>query len=401
MRILAIYRHYWPDITPYARILRSLLAELSGEGHSFTVFTAQPSYNDVEMQPQPREEELDGVKVHRSWCLTERKSQTLVRCINHLIFISQCAWFVFRRRNRFDMILVPAHPPVIMSTFMGLFSRLMGLPYVLHCQDIHPEAAINVNDLNNGMVRRICLFMDSLGCRGAAAVVTLSEDMKSTLVNRVPGIRVEVINNFPPDLLSAAGEMPESFLENGDRESPIRILFAGNMGRYQAAERVIDAALLLRDRLDIHFVFMGSGQARSRLMARAGDALGKTIFFEPQQSVETAIKCMERADLGVVSLAPGISSVAYPSKTIAYLCAGCPVLGLVDPNSTIEVDIRQCGHGVIPSSPQAADIARAVRQFRRRTADERVEIKARAVARFGKQVALKRWQEIFRESFTN
>src|SRR5262245_42542257 len=89
MRILAIYRHYWPDSTPYARILRTLLEHLAATGHQTAVFTGQPSYNGVRHPRQPWRETLNSVEVERVFLLPERKSRRLARVLNWTYFLAR------------------------------------------------------------------------------------------------------------------------------------------------------------------------------------------------------------------------------------------------------------------------------------------------------------------------
>ena len=65
MEVYIIYRHYWPDITAYARLLRSIAERIAADGHHVTVFSAQPSYNDVRQQRRPFRERVNGVEIIR------------------------------------------------------------------------------------------------------------------------------------------------------------------------------------------------------------------------------------------------------------------------------------------------------------------------------------------------
>ena len=47
-----------------------------------------------------------------------------------------------------------------------------------------------------------------------------------------------------------------------------------------------------------------------------------------------------RADLGVVSLAPGVIRAAYPSKTLSYLRQATPILALVESDSELAATVR-------------------------------------------------------------
>ena len=101
MRIISIYRHYWPDVTPYARILRGLLEAFEEEGHDVSVFTAQPSYNGVKSTKQPGKELLEGVEVNRITLLGEKKNQFFKRATNSCYFLARAFVFVFFRLSYF------------------------------------------------------------------------------------------------------------------------------------------------------------------------------------------------------------------------------------------------------------------------------------------------------------
>ena len=44
MRILIVYRYFWPDTPPYATMLRDISRWLAEAGHDVEILTAQPSY---------------------------------------------------------------------------------------------------------------------------------------------------------------------------------------------------------------------------------------------------------------------------------------------------------------------------------------------------------------------
>ena len=85
-----------------------------------------------------------------------------------------------------------------------------------------------------------------------------------------------------------------------------------------------------------------SYQFVSSLEELAGTLVGQTVEFLPHQPMETALQVMRSADLALVSLAPGVSKAAFPSKTIAYLEAGCRLLVVAEPEKhyVILYDLR-------------------------------------------------------------
>jgi glycosyltransferase involved in cell wall biosynthesis len=396
MKILAIYRHYPPDAAPYARILREILEHLACQGHDVSVFTAQPSYNDVRQPAQPWRERLRGVDVRRVRLLPERKGQRLIRLLNFVYFLLRAVAHAVTAK-RYGLIIANSHPPVLMGGALQTIRACRGTPYVYHCQDIHPEAAALAGDLRPNWLYRWLLRRDTATCRRARRVVALSRDMAESLAARgLPAENIVIINN-PPLSVDAAAQ-PKLPPPLDDRVATVRFLFAGNLGRFQGLERVVAAARLVAGRIPFQLIFMGEGSAKGELVALAGELVGRRIIFIPQQSVETALAAMRVCDYGVVSLTADVYRFAYPSKSMMYLAAGCPVLSIVEPQSELARTITSLGLGYVAPSRSVMSIAetivKAVAERSRWTAGERRRLEETCRDLFGSRRMLSAWDEI-------
>lgn len=396
MRILAIYRHFWPDTTPYARLLRSMLCEFTVNGHDADVFSAQPSYNGNDLPKQPSSEQIGLVSVYRCGLIREQGiARRFAIAVNQLLFLIKAIYFAIRRKSQYDLIVANCHPPVLMASTLRLIKALTGIPYLLHYQDIHPEAAQLIGDIRSRLVLGVANTLDAAACREASAIVTLSTDMKRTLEQRRIYRHIDIINNFPLERYASPGALPKPFNTTPGKSDPFRVLFAGNMGRYQRLELLVDAATILRDRDDIQFVFLGSGARMECLRSQAGALLEQTVYFVPQQSVEVAFACMQRSDLGVVSLAEKIARVSYPSKAMTYLEAGCRVLAICEQESSLWADIVGTGFGLGPERLDAESLAQAIdRASRARVAEPttfREMVRDQSRKQFGKDQAILKW----------
>ncbi|MBS0212551.1 MAG: glycosyltransferase family 4 protein [Proteobacteria bacterium] len=397
MRVLCIYRHYWPDVTPYARLLRAIAEHLVSEGHAVTVFTGQPGYNDVRQRLQPWRETLGGVEVIRVRLPPERKRFLALRLLGFLGFLGQALAHSLWNRRRYDLALFNMHPPLLMGV-TGLAIRcLAGIPFIYHCQDIHPESSRVVGRIRNPHVYRLLRRIDAAVCQAARLNVVLSEDMRDTLLERgVPPARIEVLNNFSLDHYdNGAAEVPPPLDDAGEK---FQVLFAGNLGDFQGLDSIVEAAHRLAENPAIRFVFMGEGLAKHRLVEAAGGLVGRTVFFIDFQPVEVAHAAMARADLGLISLAPKVYRVAFPSKTMMYLSAGCPVLAIVEPDSNLARTIRDQQLGYVAPAADAATIASTMegawRERSRWTAPARLALQERAEQLYGRAKAMKRWARI-------
>jgi len=400
MKILGIYRHYWPDTTPYARLLRGILEDWAAEGHEVEVLTGQPSYNDNSVPRQPWRERLGGVSIRRFHLPPARKRQRLRRGLS-------LAWFLGRSlastlvAGRPDLVLVNCNPPIGMGLLVLAAKRLRGIPYVYHCEDIHPEALEIAGHLERGPVYDVLRAIDTKVCNAAAAVVVCSEDMRRTILAR--GVRSEllvVINNFPLEAYDDARDAGDVDAILGALGGDFVVLFAGNLGNFQGLEALIEAAHLLGDRRDIQFVFMGSGLARDRLEQQAGHLCGNTVHFVGHHSVGVARAVMARSSLGVASLAPGVARVAYPSKLMTYVASGCPVLAIVESDSSIAEDVQRADLGYVCGGRSGAAVARAIegayRDRDRWDATARHSLREKGEALFGHATARKKWAALLR-----
>lgn len=400
MKILAIYRHYWPDATPYAHLLKAILETQHAAGHEVAVFTAQPSYNDVAHPRQLSEEVIAGVQVRRVSLIPERKHWRILRLLNHLLFLVRAVWYC-ARSERPDLVIANSHPPILMGLTLRLIKRFTGVPFLLHCQDIHPEGAVLAGDLRPGLFARWCQAIDRTSCQAADRIVTLSEDMKQTLLRRggIDADRIVVLNNFSLTESGVARFPGVLAREGSDDRGPWRLLFAGNMGRFQGLSRLLYALRELQGEIPLECLFLGAGGEQNRLWQLAQELGLECVRFESHQPVEVAVARMQHADLGIVSLADGVTAIAYPSKTMTYIAAGCPVLTIVEPASQVAADVLTHRLGYVPQSTSVVDIAAALRnawQDRQQwTAAARAELIERGERLFGRRQALQRWNELF------
>src|SRR3990172_9743938 len=111
MKILSIYRHYWPDTAPFGRILKLILERWVNDGHIVTVYSGQPSYNDIYIEKRPWYEVHNGVNIIRVFLLPEKKKICWLRFVNFLIFLSRSLFHVLI--NRYDLIIINSYPPIL------------------------------------------------------------------------------------------------------------------------------------------------------------------------------------------------------------------------------------------------------------------------------------------------
>ena len=400
LKIALVHRYFWPDTPPYAVMLRYIAKTLATEGHDVTVYSAQPSYKDIyARKPQPWSESVDGFQVQRLRTLREKGSNIGMRAVAVVGFC--LSLFLRLLRDRPEVIMIATTPPVFGALAVRVVSRIIGASYVYHCQDIYPEVAVAGGLLKKGVVYRLLLAIDRKNCRCAARVIVLSDDMKNALLERGGACdNIVVINNF--ELRAFDTDTPKIPPEMKRGKGRFRVLFAGNIGRFQGLGTVVEAAHLLADEENIEFVFLGEGAALEDLRRQAGTLLGKTIKFFGHQPIEVARQIIAEAQLCVVSLSPGVFKLAFPSKTMTYLCEGAPILMMVESRSELARMVKESALGIVTKQGDCGEVARQIRELSQ--SSEKLEGMKKSAKRYAQEYfeieqVLPKWVALFQEEF--
>ena len=403
LKVLAVHRYYWPDSPPYASMLRAIVTRWVADGHCVEVLSSQPNYKPgAGIARQARVEVLDGARVRRLSLPAER-GRPIMRLINIVRFtLAILTHSVFR--GRFDVIMVSTAPPVLTGAVARLACKLTGARLIYHCMDVHPEIGRLSGEFSNARLFRLLQWIDTKTCNQASAVVVLSNDMARAISGR-PGCdcqRIRVINNFRlPDFSDDPAPGVEH--QHPDGDATFRLLFAGNIGRFQGLQNVVSGFSEIAARYpdaDLKLVLMGDGAAVEELKELAGDLAGISVVFLPHAPLSQAQAMMRSCDAGLISLAPEIYKYAFPSKTMTLLAEGCPLVIAVEPESELArfVSTNNIGIAVSPNSPQ--QFARQLVKFAGNSAGRaamRESVKMVSGEYFEPEVTLDKWTMLLDE----
>ncbi len=389
MKIVALHRYFWPQPYPYAQMLKDIVFVLSGSGHTVTVVTTDSGLRN-EQSNRSEWSRVNSVDIRTLPLGSEKRAGLVRKSANAIFFAVWSIWQLIVTRP--DVVLVATTPPIVMAMIVRLMSRFLNFKYVYHCQDIHPEAMLLGGSIKNGIMYKFLRAVDRKNVNAAWKVITLSDDMRYTLEKRgCDTSHVSIINNF--------------VFEEGKALSPFNslsqkteFLFAGSLGRLQNLEVIMRAICLLKMDTDIVFTIMGDGvMFREMLEIKKLNDLDNVEFLG-QRSIAEAVEAMHKADVGIVSLAPDICGVAYPSKTMMYLGNGLPVFAIVDGDSSLHDYINSNELGMSVSHCDATTIADSIKLLARKLQNSpanRKHISEKARLDFGKERVLAKHVELY------
>lgn len=397
MRILHLGINYWPDETGIAPINTIRCEHLAQRGHQVVALTGFPYYPQWRIPLEYRHrfrlrEKRNGVTVIRSWMYVPARATSLKRVLHEGSF-SLSALLSGISRWRPDVI-VAVSPPLALAISARVLSQLWRVRYVLHVEDLQPDAAVELGMIRSKRLLRVLYALERTAYRGAACMTTLNESMADRIrAKGVAGGKVAVVpHGTDPDLFKVRQDSDGTrFRRAHGLEGKFVIVHAGNMGAKQALGVMLDAASLSRRFPEITYLLVGDGATRATLMRCAADRnLSNVRFLNPLPRTDFH-DLLAAADLSLVTQRRAVADVFFPSKVETLMAAGQPILASVDPESEVARVLRDSGAGEVvePENFRALlDAILALRHERSRLAAMGLNGQAYARAHWDRRRAL-------------
>lgn len=267
--------------------------------------------------------------------------------------------------ERYDLVLA-ATPPITIAGVVKYVKGRDGSRVYLLLKDIWPQGIADLGVISpKGLIYRnfrrkektLYGLADRIGCMSPANAEYLRRHN--------PEIQPEKIelcpNSIEPAQAGAAGESRAAQREKYRiPQDKTVFVYGGNLGRPQGIPFIIDALRACSEKENAFFVVCGTGTEYPRLKAYVDAEKPRNVLLLnglPREEYEAlAAAC----DVGLLFLDYRFTIPNFPSRLLAYMQAGLPVLSCTDPNTDVGDIIAAGGFGWKCYSNDAEQFARAV-----------------------------------------
>jgi colanic acid biosynthesis glycosyl transferase WcaI len=348
LRVTILGLNYSPEPSGNAPYTTSLAEGLVRAGHQVRVLTGYPHYPEWRLREGysgwSSSELINGVEVVRLQHYIPNAPSTLRRLHMELSFGLR---LIFAPWGRPDVVL--AVSPALFASGLGLAKArlLRKRPATgIWIQDIYSRGIVETG-AGSPVAARLAAKVEGSILRSADGVVAIHERFRQFIVEslHMPSRRVSVIRNWthlpPAPVINVA----ESRSRLGWAPDDIVVLHAGNMGKKQGLENVVEAAKRAeKSGSRVRFVLMGDGNQRQQLESMAR-GVGRLQFIDPLPGAQFQ-EALSAADILLVNELSGVKDMAVPSKLTSYFNAGRPVLAATDIGSVTSAEIQASGGGL-------------------------------------------------------
>ena len=404
MHILFIAHNFQPEPNVFFGL--PLAKALKQQGHTVEILTGFPNYPagkiyDGYKIKLRQKEMMDGIPVIRVPLYPSHNRSSIKRIISYSSLSMAQATLGITSVQKADVAYVCQGPATIGLPSV-IAKWLRKIPFVYHIQDLWPDSlsATGMFDSKSGIkvLHKWCKFVYSQ----ADQIITISPGVKELLCERgVPESKISIVYNWCDEQkLLPAGDVSELSSEYADIfKDKFNIVYAGNIGKAQALESVINAAEIIRKKnSNIQFVIIGNGVDKNALQQKIIHEKIKNVVFLPQQPSSEINKFLNQADVLLVHLKETeLFKITIPSKIQAYLATGKPIMVGVNGDAGDLVLKAEAGFSCQPEN--AESIAKTALEFYSLQASELKSIGTRGREFYKNnlsfEIALKKMNDIF------
>jgi len=297
---------------------------------------------------------VDGIDVVRVKTFIVANRGFLLRTLDYISFM--VAGFIAGLFQRKPDVVVATSPQFFAAVGGWMVAVLRGVPFVFELRDLWPASLEAVGALKGSRVLRAFERLELFLYRRARAVVCVTEAFVEDLVARgIDRHKLYVVTNGVD--LDQYQPTPRSleFARELGVEGRFVVGYVGTHGMAHALDKVVDAAALLREHTEIHFLFVGDGAARDELIDKARALALTNVTFQASLPKDKMPEVWATCDLALVHLRDTpLFATVIPSKIFEALGMGVALV-LAGPAGEASRIIERTGAGVVlpPEDPAA------------------------------------------------
>lgn len=230
--------------------------------------------------------------------------------------------------SKFDLILYET-PPITWAGIVSQLKKKNNIKSFLMLKDIFPQNAVDIGLMKkNSFIFNYFKRKEKLLYKVSDYIGCMSKGNMDYILKNNPEIIKEKICYFPNTKKdTGSGEF------NFNKEK-LQFVYGGNMGLPQGVLNIAPAISNFKYDEDIEFIFIGKGTEWNKI----------SEYFKEQKNVqvleslprEEYENLLSNCDAGFIFLDSRFTIPNYPSRTLAYLEKGIPIIAATDKNTDIK-----------------------------------------------------------------
>ena len=388
-KVVVVSKHYPPDPSTTAAIMAAIGEYVAREADVLVLSgTAGSAAKAAGGKPQ--------VVEVGNWM--PGKAALLKRALAELLFTIRMFAALLAKLRRGDVALtVPA--PFMLPYAFAAAAKLKGARSALIMHDLYPDVLIMAGLLKpDSLPASAMRGLNALMFRMLDAVVVIGRDTEKLLL-RYGGMTSDKIRFIPNWATLARG------VRAVDPDNPYRrplsarfvVGLSGNLGFTHDPVIVFEAARLLRDDEDVHFLLSGWGVGFDQLRQMQAEAKLSNVTLVDRVEDDQLETFLSAADVWIIPYRRNVAGVSVPSRFYNLLAIGRPVILVSEADAEAALTVTEHDVGWVVEPGRTDELAKTISRAAGAEDPQRAERAAEIAGRFDFEVAMTGYCSLIRE----
>jgi glycosyltransferase involved in cell wall biosynthesis len=353
-KVVVVSQHYPPDPSTTAGIMAEISEHLAAR-HSVMVLSGTPGSATGDAVPnRPAVVEVKN--------RIPAKGALMRRAVAELAFTTRAFIGVLQKARRGDVVLTVT-APFMLPYAIAFAAWLKGAKSALIMHDLYPDVLVMAGLIGKrSPVSAAIRGANALMFGMLDAVITIGRDTGRLLLGYrgvTPG-KIRFIPNWAtlvPAVRPLAADNPYR------RNTPARFVvgLSGNLGFTHDPVVVFEAARLLADEPDIHFLLSGWGVGYERLKQLQSEARLANVTLADRVPDGDLEAFLAAADAWIIPYRKNVAGVSVPSRFYNLLAVGRPVILVSEPDAEAAMTVSENNLGWVVTPGMPDELAGAIR----------------------------------------
>ncbi len=372
MKIAVFGINYYPEVTGIGLYTTEMCEYLAAKGHEIHAITGFPYYpfgHDYSAWYKNKglrgvlpfcHDDMRGVKIKRCNLYKPDLPNTLKRIFHELSFIFSVSLRSFFDFGKYDVV-ISVSPPLLLGFTANVFARIKKAHFILHVQDMQPDAAIELGMIRNKALISLLLGMEKSLYERADHVMTISDAMRHKIVKKgISDKKVGLLFNWADTASIIPLARKNSFSKRHYLDGKFVVLHAGNMGEKQDMHIVMEAAAAMRQDPSVIFLLAGGGVKRSYVEHYVKKHGLTNIILLHAQEKGTFNEMLSACDAALITQRKGVGDCVMPSKICGPACAERPMIIATDEHCEIAWLAKTHNFAIVVPSGNSAELVASI-----------------------------------------
>lgn len=329
MKILVITQYFWPENFR----INDICEGFKEQGHEVEVLTGLPNYPEGILYDgyslfNKGVREYKGINIKRVLMIPRGKNSSIKLALNYLSFmISASIGIIPLMFKKYDRIFVFQVSPITTAIPAILFSKIKKVPSYIYIQDLWPETLYSIINISNNKVRKVMKKICNWIYNKFDNILIASKGYEKILIdNNIDKKKIRYFPQWAEEFYSA-----NKFGIKEIKDEKFVVTFAGNIGKAQSVNTIIEAANLAKMNKNIIWRIIGDGSEFGNIKKLVEKySLNETVELLGRKPALDMPKYFSLSDGLIVTLKnEEILKVTLPAKVQSYMASGKPIIAAI------------------------------------------------------------------------